>query len=504
MSYSNDTEPRMQRVSGYRSELQAPPRILFYGVIGLFLLVIIGIIAAIFIFTQVLQPSQQQRVINMAPFMRSFLPPTPPGGVLPTVMPDAESNQAAQDLLNMPLVDASATPDGAEVVPTEATSQPSGEPTEAAQPTLEPTEAAVVPSPTFTLTWTPTAVPTSEPTATVEAPPAVGGGTNESTSVVQNMSLSNLPASTRLAGFRWIQQSWNNCGPATMTMALSYYGWQNDQDYAKDRIRPNREDKNTNPHELADFVNEYTDLKAVVRMGGSINTLRALLANEYPVIIERGIMFEANDWLGHYQALVAYEDSSRGFYAYDSWLGAGEGGAGVYETYSEVDEDWRAFNRTFIVIYPPQEEARVMEILGPLADETQAAEIAFQTARDEASANPQDGFAWFNMGTSLVALGRYEEAANAYAQAGRYSLPWRMPWYQFAPFVALYETGRYEELMTRASTILNTAPELEEVYYWRGRAYEAQGQVAQATSQYQQALRYNSTFDDARAALDQL
>ena len=391
MTFQNDTEPRMQRVSGYRSDLQAPPRFLFYGVLGFFVLVILGIIAAIVIFTSVLQPSQQQRVIGIAPFMRSFLPPTPQGGVLPTIQPDTDDNDAALDLLNQPL--AFDTPTASTPTEGAAETEPTAEPTIASTeaPTIEPTVEEVAATSTTPPTATFTAVP---PTATLAdtSSQTSTGATNQSvnTSVSQNLSL--LPNTSRLYGMRWERQEWNNCGPATMTTALTFYGWQNDQSYAKERLKPNREDKNVSPQELVGFVNEYTDLKAIMRIGGNINTLRALLANEYPVMIERGMQFEANDWFGHYQALAAYDDTSQRFLAYDSFLGTEDDGGSVYESYIDVDEDWRAFNRLFIVIYPPQEEARVMEILGPLADENQAAEIAFATAQEEAQANPNDGF----------------------------------------------------------------------------------------------------------------
>jgi len=34
-----------------------------------------------------------------------------------------------------------------------------------------------------------------------------------------------LPPTARLGGIRYEAQDWNNCGPTTLTMALSYYGW---------------------------------------------------------------------------------------------------------------------------------------------------------------------------------------------------------------------------------------------------------------------------------------
>lgn len=40
------------------------------------------------------------------------------------------------------------------------------------------------------------------------------------------------PASYRLDNITHIYQGWNNCGPATLTMALTYYGYRADQNPA--------------------------------------------------------------------------------------------------------------------------------------------------------------------------------------------------------------------------------------------------------------------------------
>lgn len=302
-------------------------------------------------------------------------------------------------------------------------------------------------------------------------------------------------------GFRHYQQTWNNCGPATITMALSYYGWQNDQEYAASFLKPVREDKNVSPHEMVNFVNERTAVRALWRMGGDIDLLKNLIHAGFPVVIETGLMPEAYDWIGHYRALVAYDDTLQRMYMYDSFLGKGEADEGIFESYAEVDDKWRHFNRIFIVVYEPVREAELMRLLGELDTMEGSATVAFNTAQAEARQNPQDSFAWFNMGTSLVELGRHEEAANAFDQARRFGLPFRMTWYQFGPFVAYYETGRFDDVMALARSNLNNASELEETYYWRGRVMLAQGDTANAAAEFRRALRYNPNFREAREAL---
>jgi hypothetical protein len=482
MTYNNDTEPNMRRVEiANDNGVSAPPRLLLWGVIALFVLIIGGGIVAIAGFRFVLQPAQQQRVIDQVPFMRAFMAPTPQGGTLPTVVPDQASNDAALDLLNMPLSIASVTPFNTDV-PMVATIAPTATPilaTSEATPILNtPTTQAIIATPVVT----PTQVSQTTSQSVVNA----------------------IPSSERIVGFRHEQQTWNNCGPATLTTALSYFGWTRDQEYAKNILRPNREDKNVGPDELVNFVNTQTQIKAIARMGGNLQILKTLIANRFPVIVERGIMFEAYDWVGHYQLLVAYDDGQGQFYAYDSFLGTGAAEQGVPVPYQQLDEDWRAFNRTFLVVYNPADEGLLKTLLGDLFDPLKAAEIAFNTAQAETRKNPQDAFAWFNMGSSLVALNDFQRAANAFDQARRYILPWRLTWYEYGPFIAYFNVGRFDDVLSLADVNLINAQELEETYYWRGKVYAAQGDIAKASSEFQRALGYNPNYQAARDALDAL
>ncbi|MDQ7026602.1 MAG: tetratricopeptide repeat protein [Anaerolineae bacterium] len=476
------TEPNMRPVS---SGVPAPPKFLLWGVITLFILLIVGFFFGIWAFNSLLTSGQQVRVINRFAFMENFQDkqPTPQGGILPTVDPNTTSSNDASSLLDMDLSGGLATA------------------------TIEATRAGLLVStntPTPLPTDTPTILPTNTPIPTMaatSAPTSAGDGSDESLQDTQQVS---IPATSRNFGFQWARQTWNNCGPATITTTLSYFGWVQDQEYAKSFLRPNREDKNVSPHELVGFVTEQSQVSALWRMGGNLDLLKSLISAGFPVIVERGMMFEANDWLGHYQALVAYDDGQGVFYAYDSFLGNGTG-EGVPMRYSELDEDWRAFNRTFIVMYQPSEAALLQSILGDYWDADRAAEIALEAAQQEARANQTDGFAWNSMGTSLVALGRYQEAAAAYdlaRQAG--NLPWRILWYQFGMFEAYYNVGRYDDVISLAQSNLNQAEELEESYYWRGMALAAQGNNGDAASNFRSALRYNSNYDAAREALDSL
>ena len=255
--------------------------------------------------------------------------------------------------------------------------------------------------------------------------------------------LKPIPKSIQLNGFQHEYQTWNNCGPATLGMALSYWGWVGDQRTIAAFTKPNSRDKNVMPYELAAFVEEETELEVVYRVGGEIELLKRFLATEVPIIIEKG--FEGRDfdgWMGHYVLVTGYSDSDKQFTLQDSYYGPDQ----IME-YRDLESYWRAFNFTYIVVYPVERRKEVMAILGPDADEENNDRYAAQKASDEIYrlSGRDQFFAWFNRGTNLVRLQDYAGAAEAYDQAFvLYSTipekerPWRMMWYQTGPYWAYY------------------------------------------------------------------
>ena len=66
-------------------------------------------------------------------------------------------------------------------------------------------------------------------------------------------------------------------------------------------------------------------------------------------------------------------------------------------------------------------------------------------------------------------------------------------------------TNKYfGQVINLANAILNITNNLEESYYWRGMARQAQGQTDQARADFQTALKYNRNFALAAQALESL
>lgn len=367
-----------------------------------------------------------------------------------------------------------------------------------------PTETGPSPTPTPSATPVPTDTPDPTETPYPTEPPQP-----TDTPVPSPTPTPTLPPGFSLEGVRHEHQRWNNCGPATLAMALSYYGRDETQMDIAPVLKPDPEDKNVSPGEMAWYTREL-GLGATVRVNGTLERLRALVHAGYPVIVETWYVRDARDQLGHYRLVVGYDDSAQRFITYDSL-----DGPNVTIGYQELDELWRVFNRLYLVIYRPEQWDDLAAVLGADADDTVMYERAVERARTEA-ANPPDScvaywdcddwvvFSHFNIGSSLTALGRHEEASAAYDQARQLGLHFRMLWYQFGPYESYYAVGRYEDVVTLANATLATATNLEESYYWRGRARLALGDTEGARSDFRTALRYHEGWGPAQRALEEL
>jgi tetratricopeptide (TPR) repeat protein len=316
-----------------------------------------------------------------------------------------------------------------------------------------------------------------------------------------------IPEKTLLGGIRHEYQQMNNCGPATLAMALSFWGWQGDQRDTRAFLRPSFaevDDKNVNPQEMAAYVEQAAGLKALARFGGDVDMLRRLIAAGFPVIIEKGFQPPHEDWMGHYEALNGYDDARARFIAQDSYIMPD-----LPVPYDDLrGRWWRDFNYLYLVIYPAEREGEVAGVLGAQADPQENLRHAAQLALEEAAALQGRDlfFAWFNRGSSLASLGDYPAAAEAYDRAfAQYAAlpegerPWRMMWYQSGPYEAYYHTARYQDVIDLANTTLSVFadPALEEAFYWRGLARRALGDLEGGQKDLNKAVRLNPNFTAA-------
>jgi tetratricopeptide (TPR) repeat protein len=408
--------------------------------------------------------------------------------------------------------------------PQNVTFQPSGQ--TQSTPT-DSTDLALTPSLTATLTATPP--PTQQDTDTPTITPTA------------------VPGSVILAHVPFVDQMgrYNYCGPANLTMALEYWGWKGDptsflapRDQVAAVIKPGENNPNLNfvdrsqsdvnvmPYEMVDYVNENTTYKALFRYGGDADLLKRLIAAGFPVITEKGIyepLLPENtiQWGGHYALTTGYDDVNKQFTWQDSYIPLPTSvGKNTKTSYADYMSGWRSFNYVFIVVYPADHEAQLDQILGPWADQYWAAQHALDIANQEIQSNALTGndlfFAMFNQVTSDINLKNpdYGPAGAAYDQANAYynnqliqadkaanqPLPYRIMWYETAPYSAYYNTGRYQDVINLAEVNLNkimATRSLEESWYWEARAEYALGNTDTAYADMRKALYYHPNFQSA-------
>lgn len=351
-------------------------------------------------------------------------------------------------------------------------------PSSSPQPNPSPTRSA-----TATLGTTPSPAPrvaTPKPTSTRAPTPSA--------------NRRPIQPSVLLRGMRHEYQRFNNCGPTTLAMNLSHFGRTDTQTDVAAFTKPNSPDKNVRPDEMATYASRV-GLRAIIRVNGSFDQLKLLLSNDLPVIIETGLVKEPQGWMGHYRLVIGYD--AKQITTMDSY-----DGASVKISYDDLDALWRQFNRLYMVIYAAHQDALVRAMLGNVLDDQTMYTQAVARARADQQADPQDAFAPFNLGASLVGLKRYAEAANEFDRARAQGLPWRMMWYQFEPFEAYLQAKQSDKALALANEILAKAEDLEEAHYYKGQALRALGRAAEARREFEIALQYNKHYTDAQRALE--
>lgn len=327
-----------------------------------------------------------------------------------------------------------------------------------------------------------------------------------------------IPAAFMISGGKYFSQHnrWNYCGPANLAMLLSYLSWSGTADDTARVLKPFPKDKNVMPYEMLDFI-QFSGLDGIARVGGDLEVLKRLIANGYPVLVEKGPHFrdiQGNiTWMGHYQVLNGYDDLNQVFTAQDSYIKAD-----YPQPYVKLIEEWRSFNYTYLVAFNPEKRNEVLNLLGADADAANNYQRALRKAGEETLnlRGVDQFFAFYNYGSNLVSLRDYAGAAKAYDTA--FALydslpedmsirPYRILWYQTGPYFAYFYSGRYTDVIEKAThnsieMVRDDVPALEESYYWRGMAEIKIGENQAAIDDFYTCLKYHSGFDVCVKALN--
>lgn len=312
----------------------------------------------------------------------------------------------------------------------------------------------------------------------------------------------DIPVSYQITLPSHYYQTFNNCGPATLSMALSYYGVNRSQAELGDILRPyqnkegNNDDKSVTLPELAQEAQNSRFL-SFYRPGASIDLVKKFIANKIPVIA-RTWLLEGDD-VGHYRIITGYNDETQTIFQDDSYQGPNR----TY-SYKAFLSLWQPFNYEYLIIVEKEKEGLVKEILGSEIDEKKAWEKALDIALKEESENPENIYPKFNQVIAHYHLGTYEKSVQIFEQIeGR--LPARMLWYQIEPIKSYQMLGNRQKVLSLTESILSKGNRaFSELYQIRGELYYSLNELEQARKEFELAIFYNQNYQDPRDWLDKL
>jgi tetratricopeptide (TPR) repeat protein len=335
-------------------------------------------------------------------------------------------------------------------------------------PTVRATTAA---TPTLAATFTPTPTPT----------PMV--------------ALTPLAERIFLTPMTHEYQKLNNCGPVALAIALSYYEIKRTQFDIAPLVKGYDKDRNVSPEEMVAYLTEV-GLRGKARLNGDTAILMALVSNGIPVIVGQWLERPHDGVLvGHYRVVRGYDQGAEVIIVNDPYIGPE-----VRFSYVLFDERWRPFNRCYIPIYLPEQEAVVRAILGADWEDEAMVQRALTSAQREVE-EVGDNYAWFNLGEDYLAIGEYRKAAEAYERALEMGFPSHFLWYHYGHLEVYNALGEYQKVVSLSEEVLAQTPDVEEIRYQRGLAYLGLGEVEQAKTEFELAVQYNPNYTLAIQAL---
>ena len=113
-------------------------------------------------------------------------------------------------------------------------------------------------------------------------------------------------AKALLPGATWAPQTFNNCGPATTSMILQYFGFTVSQEKTKAKLRTNGDDKKVFTYEMAAYIQKEFGVESKLLYGGDIHMLKRLIANGFYVVVEDWL--HPNEDIGHVTIIRGFDD----------------------------------------------------------------------------------------------------------------------------------------------------------------------------------------------------
>ena len=312
-------------------------------------------------------------------------------------------------------------------------------------------------------------------------------------------ALPPIPSQKILLTDYHVFQTFNNCGPAALSMALRFYGIDISQAELGNALRPyqvpegDNDDKSVTLEELAEKSKGYGFIPYHRPMGNP-EIVKQFIANDMPVITRT--LTKPNEDIGHYRIVKGY-DETRGIFIQDDSLQ----NKNLEYAYADFNAIWKKFNYEYLVLVPKEKQKLAEQILGENTDQKTAWQSAVENSENELANNPNDIYARFNLSVAFYNVGDYQKSVEEFEKIENL-LPFRTLWYQIEPVQAYFELGNYDRVFQITDLVLNNYNRaFSELYVLRGKIYQKQGDMQAARNEFEKAVFYNSNLKEAKDLL---
>ena len=216
------------------------------------------------------------------------------------------------------------------------------------------------------------------------------------------------PASVVFDEMKHVWQSLNNCGPASVGMALSTFGIDVSQEFARVPLRGTNLLSGMGPQKVDSWVNANFGLRSVWRNNGTNDLLRRLVANGFAPMVTQWMQDPSISRIAHWRVVRGYDDAAATFYVNDPMLGNM-----VPLSYKWFRNNWQSFSYRYMVIYDPKDEALLKAIIGDDWIDAKMRKNFYERTRADAYSQDTSA-AWLAYGEASYGFGLFREAVSAF------------------------------------------------------------------------------------------
>jgi hypothetical protein len=251
--------------------------------------------------------------------------------------------------------------------------------------------------------------PIGDAVAKADAEPVVATLSAPATKIAEVLPTpAAAPARVVFADMKHVWQSLNNCGPAAVVMALSTLGVDASQEIARLALRGPDVRRGMGPQGVDPWVKESFGLRSTWRNGGTIDTVKSLVANGFAPMVTQWMQDPSVSRIAHWRTVRGYDDAAGVVYVNDSMLGNA-----VPLPYEWFGRNWQSFSYRYMVIYKPEDERLLKAIIGAQVSDALMRHDLYDRARSEAQTQ-NTNFAWLAYGEAAYSYGKFEEAVAAF------------------------------------------------------------------------------------------